>query len=75
MVRRIARDTKERGRTLESVMEQYQKTVKPMHNQWVEPSKSKADVIINSETGHSIDIAIHMLSNHLRTSAGIINGT
>ena len=53
-------------------MEQYQRTVKPMHNQWVEPSKSKADVIINSETGHSIDIAINMLSNHLRLSAGML---
>ena len=55
-------------------MGQYQNTVKPMHNQWVEPSKSKADVIINSETGHSIDIAISMLSNHLRLSAGLVRG-
>ena len=55
-------------------MGQYQNTVKPMHNQWVEPSKSKADVIINSETGHSIDIAISMLSNHLRLSAGLVTG-
>jgi uridine kinase len=66
VTRRIARDTVERGRTLDSIIRQYQTTVKPMHEQWVEPSKAKADVIINSENGHSIDIAVKMLSNHLR---------
>lgn len=43
---RILRDVKERGRTLESVMEQYLTTVKPMHEQFVEPSKRYADVIV-----------------------------
>ena len=53
-------------------MTQYQEFVKPMHQQWVEPSKSRADVIVNSETGHSVDLAIEMLSNHLRVASGIL---
>lgn len=46
ILRRILRDVKERGRTLESVVEQYLTTVKPMHEQFVEPSKRYADVIV-----------------------------
>ena len=52
-------------------MEQYESHVKPMHAQWVEPSKAQADVIINSETGTSQKIAIDMLSNHLRAACKI----
>jgi uridine kinase len=46
IIRRIMRDIKERGRTLESVIEQYFATVKPAHDQFVEPSKKYADIII-----------------------------
>ncbi|MBR5533673.1 MAG: uridine kinase [Ruminiclostridium sp.] len=46
ILRRIHRDVTERGRTLDTVMEQYLKTVKPMHEQFVEPSKRYADLII-----------------------------
>lgn len=46
VLRRLTRDIAERGRTMESVMEQYIGTVKPMHEQYVEPSKRFADVII-----------------------------
>ncbi len=46
ILRRIARDVIDRGRTLESVIEQYLTTVKPMHEAFVEPSKKNADVII-----------------------------
>ena len=45
ILRRILRDVKERGRTLESVMEQYLTTVKPMHEQFVEPSKRYAVIV------------------------------
>jgi uridine kinase len=45
-IRRLQRDISERGRTLATVMEQYQKTVRPMHQEFVEPSKRYADVII-----------------------------
>ena len=45
-IRRLSRDMKERGRTLESVVNQYLTTVRPMHEQFIEPSKKYADVII-----------------------------
>ena len=46
ILRRIIRDVNERGRSLESVIRQYRETVKPMHDQFVEPSKRKANIII-----------------------------
>lgn len=46
LIRRMQRDITERGRTVESVMQQYQSTVRPMHLEFVEPSKRYADVII-----------------------------
>jgi len=46
LIRRMRRDISERGRTVESVMEQYEKTVRPMHLEFVEPSKRYADLII-----------------------------
>ena len=46
LIRRMRRDLSERGRTVESVMEQYEKTVRPMHLEFVEPSKRYADLII-----------------------------
>ena len=46
ILRRIQRDVQERGRSLESVINQYLTTVKPMHEQFVEPSKRRADIII-----------------------------
>lgn len=46
ILRRIVRDVRERGRTLESVIGQYLKTVKPMHEAFVEPSKKYADIIV-----------------------------
>lgn len=46
IIRRILRDTKERGRSIDSVIEQYVSVVRPMHNQFIEPSKRYADIII-----------------------------
>ncbi len=51
-IRRLLRDIRERGRTMESVVEQYHTTVRPMHLEFVEPSKRYADVII-PEGGHN----------------------
>ena len=45
-IRRLTRDISERGRTMESVIEQYKSTVRPMHNQFIEPTKRYADVIL-----------------------------
>lgn len=58
-IRRLQRDVAERGRTLESVISQYTKTVRPMHLSFVEPSKRYADVIITR--GGENDIAISMV--------------
>ena len=46
LIRRIRRDMEERGRTIESILEQYERTVRPMHLEFVEPSRRLADVII-----------------------------
>lgn len=64
LMRRILRDTKERGRTVESVLNQYAQTVKPMHEQFVEPSKKYADIII--PRGGENKIGIHILQEHLK---------
>eukprot|EP00529_Nitzschia_sp_RCC80_P002039 CAMPEP_0113449774 /NCGR_PEP_ID=MMETSP0014_2-20120614/5479_1 /TAXON_ID=2857 /ORGANISM="Nitzschia sp." /LENGTH=240 /DNA_ID=CAMNT_0000341075 /DNA_START=193 /DNA_END=915 /DNA_ORIENTATION=+ /assembly_acc=CAM_ASM_000159 len=71
VVRRIRRDTVERGRTLDSIMKQYEATVKPMHAAWVEPSKPRADVVINAETDYSQRISVQVLSNHMRAASGL----
>ena len=59
LLRRLTRDVAERGRTMESVIEQYQKTVRPMFIQFIEPSKEHADIII--PRGGKNRIAIDML--------------
>jgi len=46
LMRRLRRDVRERGRTMETVLEQYESTVRPMHHQFIEPSKRFADIII-----------------------------
>lgn len=68
-IRRLRRDTAERGRTPESVIEQYQKVVKPMHLQFVEPSKRFAHLII-PEGGHNrvaIDLIAAKIADVLRS--------
>lgn len=65
LIRRILRDVKERGRNLESVITQYSTTVKPMHEQFVEPSKRHADLII--PYGGENEIALSMLMDKIRT--------
>ena len=60
IIRRIQRDTRSRGRTVESVIEQYLKTVRPMHLEFVEPSKRYADIIIPN--GGLNAIAIDMVA-------------
>lgn len=64
IIRRILRDVKERGRSMDSVIHQYLTTVKPMHEQFVEPSKKYADIII-PEGGHNT-VAIDMLNQRIR---------
>lgn len=63
LVRRILRDVKERGRSLESVITQYINTVKPMHEQFVEPTKKYADIII--PRGGENTVALTMVMNRI----------
>ncbi len=67
-IRRLQRDVAERGRTMESVIDQYQSTVKPMHLEFVEPSKRYADVIIPLG-GHNT-VAVDLLLTMLRSVGG-----
>ena len=64
ILRRIMRDVRERGRSLESVVNQYLSTVKPMHEAFVEPSKRYADIII--PTGGENLVALDMLVNRIQ---------
>ncbi len=65
LMRRIRRDVAERGRTLEAVLDQYENSVRPMHLQFVEPSKRYADVIV-PEGGHN-EVAIDLLVTKIRS--------
>ena len=64
ILRRIIRDVRDRGRSLDSVINQYLTTVKPMHEQFVEPSKRRADIII-PEGGHN-QVAMEMVIERVR---------
>ena len=64
LCRRIRRDVKKRGRTIDSVIEQYLTTVKPMHEQFVEPSKKNANLIV-PEGGKNL-IALEMIINRIQ---------
>lgn len=64
LLRRLRRDVRERGRSVESVLEQYEGSVRPMHLQFVEPTKRYADIII-PEGGHNL-VAIDLLQTKIR---------
>lgn len=68
ILRRIVRDVKERGRSLESVIGQYLTTVKPMHEQFVEPSKRRADIIVpeGGENQVALEMLIERVNKHLK---------
>ncbi|MBT2643684.1 uridine kinase [Bacillus sp. ISL-41] len=65
IIRRLLRDIKERGRSMDSVIEQYVNVVRPMHNQFIEPTKRYADVII-PEGGHN-HVAIDLMVTKIQT--------
>ncbi len=70
ILRRILRDVKERGRSLDSVVTQYLSTVKPMHEQFVEPSKRNADIIV-LEGGYNLvalDMIIQRIQGHVEAT-------
>ena len=61
LIRRIRRDTQERGRDLQEVLHRYQTTLKPMHQEFIEPSKNEADLIVPNMKQNTV--AIDFLSN------------
>lgn len=65
LIRRIDRDTKERGRSLDSIIHQYLTTVKPMYHQFVEPTKRYADIIVPE--GGENQVAIDLLTTKMRS--------
>ncbi len=68
LIRRLKRDVKERGRTLDSVLKQYEETVRPMYLQFIEPSKRYADIIVPRGGGNRI--AIEMIKAKMRELLG-----
>ena len=74
ILRRVIRDVKERGRDIEGVVEQYLTTVKPMHYQYVDPTRSMADIVINSGMN---PVAFELVRNTIQmalTDAGRTQG-
>ena len=67
LCRRIKRDVNKRGRTLESVLTQYQETVKPMHEKYVEPSKKFANLVVpeGGKNYVALDMIIDRIQRHL----------
>ena len=65
--RRILRDVEERGRTLQSVLDQYQNTVKPMHEKYVEPSKKYANLVVpeGGQNYVALDMILTRIQRHL----------
>ena len=63
IIRRMQRDIKERGRTMDSVIDQYVKVVRPMHNQFIEPTKRYADIIIPEGGQNHVAIDINGYKN------------
>ena len=65
--RRILRDVEERGRTLQSVLEQYETTVKPMHEKYVEPSKKFANLVVpeGGQNYVALDMILSRIQRHL----------
>ncbi|WP_120488815.1 uridine kinase [Bergeyella cardium] len=70
LIRRIRRDTQERGRDLEEVLHRYQTTLKPMHQEFIEPSKNDADLIVPNmkHNNVAIDFLTTVINNSLKKS-------
>jgi uridine kinase len=67
LMRRLQRDINERGRTFERTLEQYRRTIRPMHFEFVEPSKRHADIIIpeGAQTGVSVEFLCSLVREKL----------
>eukprot|EP00933_Yihiella_yeosuensis_P081920 TRINITY_DN95610_c0_g1_i1.p1 TRINITY_DN95610_c0_g1~~TRINITY_DN95610_c0_g1_i1.p1 ORF type:complete len:300 (-),score=51.22 TRINITY_DN95610_c0_g1_i1:255-1154(-) len=75
-IRRLKRDVAERGRDMKSVISQYESTVKPMHNQFVEPSKQFADlVLLEGVNNAALQTVVSRLRAHLSASTTVHDGS
>ena len=72
LCRRVKRDVNKRGRTLESVLQQYQQTVKPMHEKYVEPSKKYANLVVleGGKNLVALDMIMGRIQRHLDETEG-----
>jgi uridine kinase len=68
-IRRLIRDIKERGRTLDSVVEQYMNVVRPGHYQFIEPTKTYADIIIpeGGANERALDVLVSFINSVIKT--------
>jgi uridine kinase len=75
LMRRLRRDINERGRTFERTLQQYERTIRPMHYEFVEPSKRHADVIIpeGGQTGVSVRFLCSMVREKLEEQERVLN--
>ena len=64
ILRRVLRDTKERGRDIENIIDQYLTTVKPMHYRYVEPTRMYADIVLNSGMN---DVAFDLVKQKIKS--------
>ena len=77
ILRRALRDVEERGRSMQSVVNQYLTTVKPMHEQFVEPTRKYADIVV-LEGGHNLvalDLIMQRIAGHIAENSGENSGT
>jgi uridine kinase len=75
LMRRLRRDINERGRTFERTLEQYERTIRPMHFEFVEPSKRHADIIIpeGAQTGVSVEFLCSMVREKLIEEQSVLS--
>ena len=71
-IRRLRRDTRERGRSVESIVRQYLQTVRPMHRRFVEPARRQADLVISGVDG--IEEQLAAVGDRIRGAAGLLQG-
>ena len=77
ILRRALRDVEERGRSMQSIVNQYLTTVKPMHEQFVEPTRKYADIVV-LEGGHNLvalDLIMQRIAGHIAENSGENSGT
>jgi uridine kinase len=66
-IRRLHRDVRERGRTLDSIIRQYYDTVRPMHREFLEPTRQYADLVVGEETDIAADVLAARIKNFVQT--------